>query len=520
MNKINFTKKIQIILNNFKSENYENTIVLIKKMLKEYPNHEYLLNLLGLCYQNTKKIDDAIKTFENISKLNPSNHIARNNYASLLKNNQQISLARDILENIVNKFTKYIPALNNLANLYKDLNRHDLAIELYKKIIFINEEENNKYSKQMGIVHYNLSLCYQQIGDSNNSINHANLSLKKNEQLTNAYGIISAQTDYSIESNMNKIEEMEKQANNKTLNEMQKAQVLFSLGKAYEDRKDYSNAFTNFEKANEIFKNNIKFDFKNELNQLNLIKKIFSKFASDKLSNNYKENYKIIFICGMPRSGTTLVEQIISTHKNVEGLGETDFISKIIEKEFNFYDMNLENKILDLYKKDINKILNLYKENLGLLNLSKNVLTDKSLLNFKNIGFIKMFFPNSKIIINLRDFKNNFLSIFKNNLPGLKWSYDENNIKEYYNIFIEYYKLWQKLYPNTIYNLKYENLIDQTEEEINKLLNFCDLVWDPNCVNFYNKNKSPIKTASVNQANKPVYKDSKNKYDFYKEYFN
>ena len=131
-----------------------------------------------------------------------------------------------------------------------------------------------------------------------------------------------------------------------------------------------------------------------------------------------------------------------------------------------------------------------------------------------------MFFPNSKIIINLRDFKNNFLSIFKNNLPGLKWSYDENNIKEYYNIFIEYYKLWQKLYPNTIYNLKYESLIDQTEEEINRLLNFCDLVWDPNCINFYNKNKNPIKTASVNQANKPVYKDSKNKYDFYKEYFN
>ena len=145
--------------------------------------------------------------------------------------------------------------------------------------------------------------------------------------------------------------------------------------------------------------------------EINIINDMKNAFEDIDLNIKHKSfsNKKIIFICGMPRSGTTLVEQIISSHKKVYGAGELPFLTSAVQNNF-FNDSKLDKqKITEIQNSSKNLINDQYFENISLFNIDEDVLTDKAPLNFKWIGFIKFFFPNSKIIHCKRDPKDNCL---------------------------------------------------------------------------------------------------------------
>ena len=146
-------------------------------------------------------------------------------------------------------------------------------------------------------------------------------------------------------------------------------------------------------------------------------------------------------------------------------------------------------------------------------------MTDKAPLNFRWIGFIKNIFPNAKIIHCNRDPKNNCFSIFKNLFEGgLNFSYNQNDLVKYYKSYLNLMEFWKSKYSDSIFDIKYENLISNSEEEIKKIIKFCNLEWEDNCLSFHN-NKTPIKTMSTAQARKPIYKSSIKGFDKFKDYF-
>ena len=206
-------------------------------------------------------------------------------------------------------------------------------------------------------------------------------------------------------------------------------------------------------------------------------------------------NKKIIFICGMPRSGTTLVEQIISSHKKVYGAGELPFLTDNIFDNFFYEDIPNKQKIIEHQNSLKNLINDKYFENLSLFNINENILTDKAPLNFKWIGFIKIFFPNSKIIHCKRDPKDNCLSIYKNNFSSqaMNWAFDQKDISNYYNNYNFLMKFWYSKIPEFIHTVEYEKLVSDKKNEIEKLLEFCELEWDDNCFNHHKNTKTPIK---------------------------
>ena len=125
---------------------------------------------------------------------------------------------------------------------------------------------------------------------------------------------------------------------------------------------------------------------------------------------------------------------------------------------------------------------------------------------------MRIFFPNSKIIHCSRDPKDNCLSLFKNNFASnsMDWSYNQSDIGKYYKLYLKLINFWKQKSPSFIYEAKYENIVKNPEEQIKKLIKFCDLDWDPDCLNFHKKSKTPIQTVSVAQARKPIYKTSVN----------
>ena len=264
-------------------------------------------------------------------------------------------------------------------------------------------------------------------------------------------------------------------------------------------------------------------DAYNNLGFVTLCKSILKFFKFSKIYKTKKNisDKKIIFICGMPRSGTTLIEQIICSHQNVLSTGENNLLSLFIKKNYlKEFSLNFEEINKDILSKE-NRLSDFILYHFDLHDYQSKVFTDKSVQNFLWIGFIKIFFPNSKIIVTDRDSKDVCSSIFKINFVSgfMNVAYEQKDIADFYNTYQELMFFWKNLFPKDIYSVKYEKLVEDPQLEIKKLIKFCELEWDPNCLN-HHKNKSSIKTASINQVRKPIYKSSKNSSQNYSNYLN
>ena len=218
----------------------------------------------------------------------------------------------------------------------------------------------------------------------------------------------------------------------------------------------------------------------------------------------------------MPRSGTSLIEQILSSHSSVYGAGELQYFPDAIKTEFLMKNKPIDDKITQA------KVADIFNKNVSTFNSKEKYLTDKNPLNFLWIGFIKLMFPNSKVIHIKRDIKDNYFSLFKNTFDGnMNWCYNKSDLLKYCQKYKEITDFWNEILPDFVLNIQYEDLISNTKKEVNKILEFCNLPWEDNCLEFY-KTKRAIKTVSSAQARKPIYKSSiqsyKNYEKFLKEY--
>ena len=499
MNQIEKLKnKIQKLVNQYNLGNYKLVIQEVNILLKKLPNNSFLLNLLGSCYQKLGDFDTAIKNFLQVLSTEQKNLAAMNNLANAYKDILKFEKAENLYKEIIKINPNYINAITNYANLKFQLDQYEDAIELYNRALKIDNKIEN--------IHYNIGLTYQSYGDFTGAEKHFKEMLKINPTATIADRLISRFTKYNQENIHFK--EMVERSKINNLNDNSKINLYFALGKAYEDIKNYEKSFSFIKKANDLTNSKFFYNTKDDDIFTEDLQKFFSK--KDIINHvNTKNTDKIIFILGLPRSGTSLAEQIISSHSKVYGAGELNYLENIIKKKFfikNKINLNLpfNDDLISLVSESSQQYINLIKN----FKTSKNIITDKAPQNFKWIGFINIFFPNAKIVHCYRDAKDNFLSLYKNFFPeGLEWTYNEDNLINYYKNYKIMMNFWNKLFSRKIYHLEYEKVINNPNNEIKNLIKFCELEWEDNCLNFYNTKRS-IKTLSVSEARKPIYKSS------------
>ena len=506
----NMENEIKILLNLFNSAKFDILISKAKKLIKKAPEYLILYNILGSAYQNIGDLKLAKETFLKGYKMEPHNIAIMNNLANVHKNIGEIELSESLFTKIIEKKPDYINAYVNYGNLKRDNNDFEFAIDLYNKALKINS--------QIPAVLYSLALAYQGLGKFELAIDYAKKTLEIEPKFTQADMLISQSKKY--QAGDLHYEEMNSKKDNLILNDEQKTNLLFSLAKAEEDMGLIEKSFNNLDIANSTRRKSLNFNINNEAAFFRQLKNIFTKIdLSQKFTNNTEER-KVIFILGMPRSGTSLVEQIITSHSSVFGAGELPQLSRIVKTKLMMNDDLSEENILNLVKNEdlSNELRTDYYNYLKRFNTSKPFITDKAPSNFRWIGFIKILFPNSKIIHCSRNPKDNCLSIFKNFFEGgLDFAYNQKELGTYYNLYLDLMNFWEEQFPNTIYNAQYEKIIEDPENEIKKMIKFCDLDWEENCLQFYN-NKTPIKTLSTAQARKPIYKSSKNSFEKFAPY--
>jgi len=229
-----------------------------------------------------------------------------------------------------------------------------------------------------------------------------------------------------------------------------------------------------------------------------------------------KNETKPIFIVGVPRCGSTVVEKVIASGDKYIPIGEestvlSSFVSEIIlsKQSFSSNIENLKNKINARYKE------------LGLLKKENDyIFTDKTLENFFFIGLIKKIFPQAKVINCQRNPVDSIMSILKNNLGNISWSHSIKHIFSYFDLYYKKINFFKKSFPNFIYDLQFENFQNDPENESKKLMQFCNLSWNKKCLEFYKRKDIVSYTASYQQIRKPIYKDPIDKNQPYKNLLN
>jgi len=277
----------------------------------------------------------------------------------------------------------------------------------------------------------------------------------------------------------------------------------FTLASVNENLGNQDDFFKYLHEANRLRKEKLNYSFSSSQKLFANIYEIFTK-TPNSIKHPLQTDISTkrpIFILGMPRSGTTLVEQIISSHSSVYGAGELSTLMKLLQPILKGKDMLSERSLIIIREK--------YLDSLSNLNTSANIITDKEPTNFQNIGFIFSIFPDAKIIHLKRDPMAICWSIFKSNWrgTGYGYSYNMDDLVKFYSLYSELMVFWHKKFPGKIYDICYEDLTNNQEEETKKLLKYCELDWDENCLDFH-KNERSVKTASSLQVREKMYQGS------------
>ena len=502
MKKINFIEKQKKILNFFQTGDYDYVISECKILIKKIPVKHSLINLIGLCYQQKQDYKSAKKYYLEANKLAPDDLSILNNLGNIYKNLNDFDNAKVQYEKAISLNPNYIHALVNYGNLHKDVNNFQEAIKFFKKALDIKND--------IFLVHNNIAVAYQSIGEFELAKKHAFKVIELNPHFMGSHKLLSQIIDYNKDKTHLKILEDTLKIENLKID--QKIPLNFALGKAYEDVKDYKKSFKYLSEGNKLKKQTISFNIEKEKNLFKDIKFFFKEKNIGQIKFDTKLNKRAIFILGMPRSGTTLVEQVIASHPEVYGAGELPYITSLVKEFFYHKDKIDKDKFQNFISKNPHLLHEKYFNSLTNYNKSAKVITDKAPLNFRWIGFINLLFPRSKIILCNRNAKDVCLSLYKNAFDSnkLSWTYDELDILNYYNLYMDIIKFWKKKLPDTIYTINYEKLVINEKDEIKKIINFCDLKWDEKCLNFHKNKKTPIKTASISQARKKIYRSSVN----------
>ena len=309
-----FKIDIKKTLDCFNKQDYKLVIKKTQTLLKKYPNNTFLHNLLGTSFQNLDQLENAKNVFLDSLKIDSDNLATLNNLGNTLRKLGNFELAENYFKIALDKNSNHINSLVSYGSLKYELNNHQDAIELYKRAISL---DGNIFQS-----HYNLALTYLSLGNFKDALYYFLEALKINPNFTAIDKLISRFTDYT--NNNNHLKNMIDKSQNLTLTEESKANLYFALGKAYEDIKDYKKSFDYLKVGNESKKISTEYNIKNDLRIFDTLKNMFKNHKFEKRLNSIGDK-KIIFILGLPRSGTSLVEQIISSHTEVYGGGELKF---------------------------------------------------------------------------------------------------------------------------------------------------------------------------------------------------
>jgi tetratricopeptide (TPR) repeat protein len=482
---------------------------IYRNILTKDPNHSETMRLLAKFSADFNRYDDALMLLERAHQKSVGNLQVLIDLIDILielgRFNEAIEQSQRLTELAPNKADSFIPLVNAQAKI-GDL---EGAIITCKKALTINPNHEGIFD----------SLAHQlkTVGRQDEAIASHRENIKRNPTNSNPYWNLANMKTFRFKDS--EVLAMEKLLEKDDLTPLQTAQLNNALGLEFEGRKDYKKAFFHFDACNCAQRNLERYD---PVRTEDIASAAIDYFSAERLSSQHIQgciDTSPIFVVGLPRSGSTLIEQILASHSQVEGTHELSELSRTID---NIGYQGIPQKRLH-YPDNLSLVKESGWQAIGQEYIDKTqcyrtgspYFIDKNPNNFNFIGALKLALPNAKIINARRHPLDSCLGSFKQLFAsGQSFSYDIIEIGEYY---LQYQRLmdhWHTAMPEFVLDVQYENVTADLESQVRRILDFCNLPFEQNCVDFHQTQRA-IKTASSEQVRKPIYKSSVNLWKHY-----
>ena len=480
-----------------------------REFLKKNPTNVYAMSLLSDIAKKFGYYDDAEILLENAVKFSPDDGEIRMKYALILRLKQKFTKTMEQVNILCEKFPDNLSYQAQKASEIMQNGYHSEAIDLFEKII---KENPYNFSAMTSKGHAEKTL-----GKTDKAIESYKSAYKIKNDHGEAYFSLSNLKTYKFSDK--ELDVMKNQLKRVDLTLKDKAYFHFALAQGCEAIGDYEEAFKNLDMGNKIKKEQSKYTIEKMNKELQAQIDVCDEKFFEKLGNGGHNANDPIFILGLPRAGSTLIEQILASHSMVDGTLELPNILSMAQS-FRGDDIygNLGN-----YPKTMRSLTLEKREELGKSFIDdtrihrKNAprFTDKMPNNFRHIGLIHLILPNAKIIDARRYPLDCCFSMFKQLFAqGQEFTYGLAEAGNYYNSYVKLMNHWNKVLPNRILRVNNEDIIDDLEGQVKRMLDFLELPFEESCIKFYETDRS-VRTASSEQVRKPINKSGMDRWKPY-----
>ena len=484
-----------------------------RSYLQEHPKDVEGMRLLAMIASEQGMLDDAEFMLESAVEFEPTNNRVRLSYVDILHKRQKfdksLAQAQVLRESDPESQTYRLAHANQLAGL----GDYERALIVYDDILK-RHPQSVLASPRLWLSRGHALKTHGRVEDAIDSYQHA---YRLKPDFGDAYWSLANLKTYEFaEQELTRMSELVTDAN---VDVDDLAHLHFALGKALEDREDYQASFVHYEEGNNIRKKQTRYDAATMSARLKLQRWVCNEAFFTNLNGVGCAAPDPIFIVGLPRAGSTLLEQILASHSQVDGTLELHHISSIAQK----LDSRRRQRDAPRYPGTLSQLRHDTFQTIGEQFITETrvhrgdapFFIDKMPNNFRHIGLIHLILPNAKIIDARRDPMSCCFSGFKQLFAsGQEFTYGLHEIGTYYQDYIELMRHWDTVLPGKVLRVHYDDVVNNLEGEVQRILDYCELPFESSCVEFH-RNPRAVRTPSAEQVRQPIYREALEQWKYF-----
>jgi tetratricopeptide (TPR) repeat protein len=476
---------------------------VVRQYLLTHGNHVEGMRLLAQIGVKMDVLDDAEFLLENLLLLAPNHHVARYEYAIVLLKRHKHVRAREEVDKLLKIEPHNMAYRTTYATICTGFGHHEQALPLYREV--------QSQAPKDPELHLSIAHTLKTLGRTEEAIDSYREAAAVRPSFGEAYWSLANLKTYRFTDA--ELERMSSEEARERIALADRYHLCFAIGKALEDRGEFAESFRYYERGNALKKTECLYRPESLEGVANLQKSLCTRKFFDARRGFGCDSAAPIFIIGLPRSGSTLIEQILASHSMVEGTMELADIPRLVQdlqgRETQGSTPRYPGVLEKLGAEDFKHMGEGYLRDTLVYRTRREVphFIDKMPNNFRHVGLIHLILPNAKILDARREplacCFSNFKQLFAS---GQQFTYSVEDIARYYRMYVDLMAHWEAALPGRILRIEHESVVEDLETNVRRILDFCGLPFEQSCVEFHKTQRS-VHTASSEQVRRPIFKD-------------
>jgi tetratricopeptide (TPR) repeat protein len=485
---------------------YQEAKLLIAKAVALNPRHAGALSNLGNVLSELDRPAEAVESLKRALALEPDNVDAAYNLGNAFSKARRYEEALDSYRDVLRRRPGFTAAQFAFSEALRQMGRHEEALSVLQQVLDHSPQSYDAQNRRGAIL--------RELGRPEEALQAFDASIALDPTQTEPYLALVSLKGVAVDDP--RVGAMEALARRNDLPPDRRSLLLFALAHAHERAGRHDESFAYLLEANRLRRSQISYDERPGRRRFERMRQFFTPELIAEKSGQGSLSELPIFVLGFPRSGTTLVEQILASHPAVHGAGELAFMGELAAGMKARGTLHFPECLPFLASEEYRRCGEAYVERLRALAPEAPRITDKMPDNHMFVGLIHLILPKARIIHLRRDPLDTCLSCFSQHFANeINYAYDLKELGRYHKMYLDLMEHWRRVLPaGAMLEVQYESVVEDIETQARRILDYCGLPWDPRCIAFHETYR-PVRTASVDQVRRPIYRSSLQRWKHY-----